>query len=289
MLYTIRNEQITVKINSVGAEIVSVRHKDCEYIWQGDPALWKDHSPLLFPICGRLFEGHYTYAGKTYTMELHGFARHMPFACVSEAEDRLILRITATEQTRAVYPFGFELTVEYRLTGNRLLTRATIRNTGGCVLPATFGGHPGFRVPLDGGSFEDYYIEFGEECSPDMLILSDSCLNTGRKQGFPLRDGRILPLRHSLFDNDAIFMSRMADRVTLKSGKSDRSVTLYYPDMPYFGLWHAPRTEAPYVCLEPWCGLPAYDGVTDDMERKNDMFRIPVGSEKTVSFEITFG
>lgn len=288
MLHTIQNDQLAVRIDSMGAELVSVRRGDCEYIWQGDPALWADHSPLLFPICGRLFGGSYTYDGKTYSMEPHGFARLMPFETVTKTDDRLVLGISATEQTREIYPFEFELTAEYRLTGNRLLNRVTIRNTGDRILPATFGGHPGIRVPLDGGSFEDYYIEFGEECSPDMLILSDACLNTGKKQGLPLKDGRILPLRHDLFDRDAVFMSRMADRATLKSEKSERSVSMYYPDMPYFGLWHASRTEAPYVCMEPWCGLPSYEGETDGLEQKNDMFRIPAGSEKTVFFEMTF-
>jgi galactose mutarotase-like enzyme len=59
--------------------------------------------------------------------------------------------------------------------------------------------------------------------------------------------------------------------------------------MPYLGIWHKPRTEAPYVCIEPWCGLPGFDGVTEDMETKHDMFRIEPGATQTAEFSMIFG
>ena len=59
--------------------------------------------------------------------------------------------------------------------------------------------------------------------------------------------------------------------------------------MPYLGLWHAQKSEAPYVCIEPWCGLPSFDGEVDDFTQKCDMFRIPAGEEKTVRYAVTFG
>ncbi len=288
MQHILKNKQLTVTVDEYGAEVVSVRRGTCEYLWQADPVFWGNHSPLLFPICGRLFEGKYDYEGQTYEMNLHGFARHADFTFVGGGADFLNFRLSSSPELRRQYPFDFCLNVEYRLAGDTLRLRAEIVNTGDVTLPATFGGHPGFNVPLDGGEFTDYVIEFSEECSPDQILFSDACLNTGRRRALPPVKGKTLALRHDLFDHDAIFMSRVANRVTLKSEKSARSVSLYYPDMPYLGLWHKPRTQAPYVCIEPWCGLPAYDGERDDLAVKNDLFRIPAGSSKQVMFEMSF-
>lgn len=289
MLYTLKNSQLTVTLSDLGAELVSVRCAgDCEYIWQGDPTYWAGHAPLLFPICGRLFDGRYTWEGKDYAMSIHGFARRSVFACEPVGDDGLRFTLCSSEQTRQVYPFDFAMTVEYHLSGKELSSQITFRNTGDTLLPAAIGLHPGFNVPLDSGSFEDWYLEFSDPCSPDRLLFSDTCFMTGKKEAFLLENGKRLPLRHDLFDNDAIFLSRVGEEISLRSDKSDRHVTFRFPGFPYLGFWHAPRTEAPYVCIEPWCGLPSFDGEVDDFGKKCDMFRLCPGDEKTVAYSIVF-
>lgn len=37
----------------------------------------------------------------------------------------------------------------------------------------------------------------------------------------------------------------------LTSDKGKKSIHVNYPDMPYLGLWHWPKTDAPYICIEP--------------------------------------
>lgn len=292
MLYTLKSNTLTVTVSSLGAEVISVRCAgDCEYIWQGNPEYWSGQAPILFPICGRLFGGTYTYRGKEYEMGIHGFARTSEFT-VSHADDTHIsMTLTQNEQTLAQYPFDFELTVSYTLNGNSLSSSVNIKNTGEKTMPATFGAHPGFNVPLDSGEFEDWYVEFGNDCTPNEIVLSDTCFNTGRKRAYPLVNSRIIPLRHILFDIDAVFIDKVCPPVTLKSDKSSRYVKLEYAteDMPYIGLWHKPQSSAPYVCIEPWCGLPAYDGVTDDIEKKNDMLHILPSREKTICYKMIFG
>ncbi len=288
MLYTIKNDKLTVMIDSFGAQIMSVKGGDCEYVWQGDPEFWAGRTPILFPICGRLFAGKYTFEGKEYEMNIHGFARNMTFDVVSATDTEIVFSLASNQETLSLYPFDFKLTVSYVLDGNKITSDVVITNTGDKLLPATFGAHPGFNVPLDNGSFEDWYIEFGEDCTPNELLFSDTCFNTGKKRTFELVDSRKLPLRHSLFDIDAIFMDRIAPSATLKSDKSDRSVTLNYSQMPYLGVWHKPRTQAPYVCIEPWCGLPSFDGQIDDMATKNDMFHILPSKEKQIRYEMIF-
>ena len=288
MLYVLKSHSLTVEISSVGAEIMSVKRGACEYMWQGDPEFWASRAPLLFPVCGRSFGGVYTHEGKTYELTNHGFARRQDFDAVKSSDTELILVTRANDDTRAVYPFDFELEVRYLLDGDRLYSEVKVTNTGDAVLPSTFGIHPGFNVPLDGGEFEDWYLEFAEESTPNELMFSDTCFNTGKKRPYPLKDSRILPLRHELFGIDAIFMDRICPSVTLKSDKSQRSVTVNFSGFPYMGVWHKPKSKAPYVCIEPWCGLPSFDGVIDDVMTKNDMLHLLPAHSHTYSYDIIF-
>ena len=91
MLYTIENSEIRVQISDMGAELQSICLKadGSEYLWQGDKTFWSGRAYNLFPICGRLSEGKYTYAGKTYEMNLHGFARKTAFEAVDQGPDSI--------------------------------------------------------------------------------------------------------------------------------------------------------------------------------------------------------
>jgi galactose mutarotase-like enzyme len=288
-MYVLKNDTLTVSISPIGAEIMSVKRGDCEYMWQGDPEFWSSRAPLLFPVCGRSFGGVYTHEGKTYELTNHGFARRQEFAPKLVTDTELVLVLNANDDTRKVYPFEFELEVRYVLTGERLYSEVKVTNNGTTVLPATFGLHPGFNVPFDNGSFEDWYLEFAEECTPNELMFSDTCFNTGKKRPYPLKDSRILPLRHELFNIDAIFMDRTSSSVTLKSDASQRSVTVNFSGFPYVGIWHKPQSKAPYVCIEPWCGLPSFDGAIDDIMTKNDMLHLLPSHSHTYSYDIIFG
>ena len=289
MLYTLQNDILTVQVSDIGAEIHSVKREDCEYIWVGDPAFWSSHAPLLFPVCGRFFEAKYTHEGKTYEIPCHGFIRKAPLLLECVNDTSICFRVESTEETKKIYPFDFVLKIWHVLEGESITTRFEIENTGASVLPATVGGHPGFNVPLGGkGKFEDYYLEFGKTCSPDQIGISSRGLFTGKKTAYPLEEGNILPLSHKLFEIDGIFLSRMDSTVTLKSAKSARAVTLEYPDMPYLGIWHPSASKAPFVCIEPWCGLPGYDGEMEDIITRHDMFHILPGKVQTVQFKMIF-
>ncbi len=289
MLYTLKNDDLTVTVNDLGAELWSVtsnRH-GTEYLWQGDPTFWKDRSPIMFPFCGRVQDGGYSYEGKTYPMGCHGFAAGEIFS-VSRDRDSLRFTLRANDRTKEIYPFDFLLEVTYRLSGETLFLNLAVTNEGDKTLPFTLGAHPGFRVPPEEGSFEDWYLEFGQDCLPRQMEISEDGFRTGQEIEYLLRDGRILPLSHRLFDIDGIFLYGMAPSVTLCSKKSERFVRLKYPDMPYLGFWHC-QGEAPFLCIEPWCAMPAVKGESEDLSEKDGLFRIRRGEKRDVTVEMIFG
>lgn len=111
MLYEIRGEQISAVIDSLGAQIMSVKKDDTEYLWQGDAKYWKDRALTLFPYIARLTEGKYRYQGKEYKMDIHGFAKDSEFRLIERKEDEVILEICDTPETKNAirFPFGSRL------------------------------------------------------------------------------------------------------------------------------------------------------------------------------------
>ncbi|MBR3844219.1 MAG: aldose 1-epimerase family protein [Clostridia bacterium] len=290
MLHTLQNEKIIVDIDSLGGELMSIRTKadNGEYLWQGNPEYWANRAFHLFPICGRLVEGKYTYQGVTYDMQIHGFLRDTELTVEEKSDTAITFSMVDSAETRAQYPFGFKVYVSYRLDGTTIHVDFKVENTDNKDLIFTLGGHPGFCVPLEEGlTFDDYVVEFANPCKPNELEFSPALLITGETHPFALEDDIRLHLSHDLFSFDAIFLQDMDSSVTLKSSKGTKSVTVACKDAKYLGLWHKPQSDAPYICLEPWLGIPAYDGKTDDLETKRDMVHLASGKTFETGFSIT--
>ncbi|MBO4979257.1 MAG: aldose 1-epimerase family protein [Clostridia bacterium] len=291
MLYTLKNQQLQVTVSEIGAELQSIQTPDGrEYLWQGDPTYWKDRALNIFPYVAIPTEGMCTYKGKAYPMPEHGFAPISRF-CLRRQEDGVLeLELTDNEQTRSQYPFRFSFAVGYELCGARLEVTYRVRNKSEETMFFGIGGHPGFRLPLTKDTcFEDYYMEFSEPCKPWRVGFTESFFVNGCDTPFPLEMGRRLPLRHELFDHDAVILRHMAKAVTLKSDKTDLSVTVAYPQMNYLGFWHTNCSQAPFVCIEPWTSLPSRDGIVEDLACQSDLVALPTGETYTNTWSITIG
>ena len=289
MLIAINNGQVKMTVDTLGAQMMSLQSADgTEYLWQADPAYWADRSPVLFPFIGRLTNNSYRYCGKVYPMGIHGFAAASEFTPVAQTEDRIVLELTATEETRRQYPFDFSFQIAYALDNNTLSVTYSIKNRDEKILPFGVGGHPGFNVPLlSGERFEDYTLIFSQACQPDRVGFTPAVYLSGKDEAYPLENGKELPLRHDLFDEDAVILKNMAREVTLKSSVSGRGVTVSYPDMPYLGIWHWPKTDAPYVCIEPWTSLPARQDVVEEFSCKSDMLQLAPGKTYDTTWNVT--
>lgn len=288
MIYTIKNDLLAVQISSLGAELYSIKTTDgCEYMWQGDAKYWGGRAPIMFPICGRFFGGKYTYLGKEYEMGSHGIARHSEFSLKSQEDSKITLSLIGNEETKKSYPFDFVFDVTFSLNGPSITVEYNVENTDSKELIFGLGGHPAFNVPLeDGLSFEDYKVEFPNECDAFRLDFSPTCFCTRDDKLYLGGKTKKIDLRHDLFDDDAIFLYNTPKMVTLSSSKGTRSVTLKFDDMKYIGFWHATKKDAPYVCIEPWCSSPSDDGIVDDLLTKKEMVHLAPASTHKTKYEI---
>ena len=289
MKYVLYNDLFKVSVRDYGAELQSIKSvkTGIEYLWQGSDVYWEDRAPVIFPICGRLCQGKYTYKGKEYQMEMHGFAQRSTFKVTEHNPNKVVMEIKANDFTREQYPFEFTLKLIYELQGNKLTQTYVVENNDQKELIFTIGGHPGFNVPWkDGEQYEDYYIEFANDKPQYNIFFNEEGLFNGRKELQTMVDGKIIPLSHDLFDNDALFLQDGAKEVAIKSKTNDTTITVKYDDMTRVGLWKDEKTTAPFLCIEPWCGIPSSVGVIDDLETKKEMTRLASGRTYTASFTI---
>lgn len=280
MNYIIENQSLMVTVSTLGAELMSIKSKTngIEYLWQGDEKYWSGRAPNMFPICGRLWDKKYTYLGKEYTMPNHGIARGSELTLKEKKNDEITLSLLSNEETRKSYPFDFEYLVTLRLEENTLFVTYTVKNLGKNELIFAVGGHPAFNVPINNeGNFSDYFVEFENECNALRVDFSKECYCTKNDKYYTQGGVKRINLDHSLFDDDAIFLYNTSKKVTLGTKLHNHSVTVTFPQMKYVGLWHAPKTDAPYICIEPWSSIPANHGEIDDLLTKEQMNHLPSG------------
>ncbi len=289
MLHTIKNGSMRVTVSTLGAQMQSITGADgTEYLWYGDAAYWGSRATNLFPYVGRMTKETYIHNGKEYHLGTHGFARQMEFSAHQESERRVTFTLTDDESTRECYPFRFAFSVTYELVGAQIRIAYRVENSGSETMYFGLGGHPGFRLPLEEGKcFEDYSLTFAQPCRPSRALLAPSYLISGVETLFPLENDTTLPLRHELFDDDAIILRHFDKTLTLSAGEGSRGVRVHIPEMPCLGIWHAPRTDAPFVCIEPWVSLPSRDGVVEDISQQSDLVSLPAGETYENEWSIT--
>jgi galactose mutarotase-like enzyme len=276
MAYTIENDHLKIEVASAGAELKSIVKKKnrAQYIWNGSAEWWPRSAPVLFPIVGKLNNNAYQYQGKTYSLPQHGFARDQEFVVRSATNESIALRLTAQEDLMLQYPFPFTLTITYSLNESDLHISYEVANTGKSLQYFSIGAHPGFAL-APGETLNDYYLEF-EHAETASRYLLENGLFTGVTEPV-LNNTNRLDIDEKLFLKDAIVFKNMkSTAVSLKSRKSAHALTYSFEGFPYFGIWSKPG--APFLCLEPWCGLADPVGFQGDLSIKEGITRLEPGA-----------
>ena len=83
----------------------------------------------------------------------------------------------------------------------------------------------------------------------------------------------------------AILKGLNSKRVTLRHPDSPRGATTDFTDFPYMGFW--PVSDAPFLCLEPWQGLPPEADFAGDFTDKEGMLFLEAGEAYRASWALT--
>ncbi|MDE5004778.1 aldose 1-epimerase family protein, partial [Francisella tularensis subsp. holarctica] len=92
------------------------------------------------------------------------------------------------------------------------------------------------------------------------------------------------------FDHDALVYSCFTDkRVRLAETGSNRYIEVTFDGFEYLGLWSKPKSNAPYVCIEPWCGRSDTLGMDFNIEYRIGNVDIEPQQNISSSYTIEFG
>ncbi|WP_420458911.1 aldose 1-epimerase family protein [Neolewinella sp.] len=260
MDHHLENELLRITVQGTGAELKSLvkRETGQEYIWSGDPAVWASTAPVLFPIIGNLKEGKTRIEGREYAIPKHGIIRHNDqLELYSKREDRLVFRLCSSEETYAVYPYHFDFRITFRLRNEHLIVYHEVLNRDDRPMLFHLGGHPAFRVPFYvGDTYEDYYLRFehAEDSVSYQVTDAGTVSNTDTRPVPWTEGGKVLPLTHELFAQDALVFKDLESRsVNLESRNHGPVLKLDYAGWTHLGVWA--KTNGDFICLEPWIGL----------------------------------
>lgn len=212
MKYELKNEQLTVGFETKGAEMISLRGNKSgkEYLWNADAKFWGRHSPVLFPIVGRVRDNTYRYDGQEYHLFQHGFARDMEFECISQEPEEIWFRLKATPDTKRNYPFEFQLEIGYRLENDTVRVMWKVTNLEKeKEMHFSIGAHPAFMCPLNEGEKQsDYGIVMDEEEEVMYSFIgAEDGLMFNHKNGLKLEHG-YHKFEEGFFDESAYIIEK---------------------------------------------------------------------------------
>lgn len=289
-MHILENAALRITVADAGAQLSGVWDKEAgaERLWTADPAVWNQHAPILFPFVGKLTDGKYRVGGKEYPMATrHGFARDKVFTCTGETADCVEHVLAATDETRAVYPYDFRLSVRHSLdveNPRRLRVAWTVENTGGETMYFSIGGHPAFLLPA-GVRKEDCYVFF-----PGREVLS---YFNASDAGFAMTQApHLLGLdrgfAHYRADVPDTWIFEDQDIASVGIALPDKKpyVLMNCAGFPMLAVWANPK--GPFICLEPWYGRTDDEGFTGSLPEKKGIQTLEAGGKREYVYTMDF-
>lgn len=268
----LKNDTLCARIQLRGAELKSLTRGDTEYIWPGDEAIWASSAPLVFPICSAMKDDSYYYEGKKYAMQKHGYARFCTFKVETQTESCATFLLCSDEESRKYYPFDYELRITYRLEENTLFIGYNVKNCSKTDMYFSIGAHTGYFCPE---GVEQYDLLLPEKESLVNTLLQGDLL--GYQTQTITENSDRFALTYDYFEKDPLTFEHLKAReVVLKNRVNGRAVKVCFPGFDTFLIWTKPG--APFVCLEPWCGITDRTDTTQDITVKEKIQTLAPGA-----------
>lgn len=270
---------LKIKTVKKGAELVSVKANDIEKMHDGEN-FWNRHSPVLFPIVGKLKNGKTIIEGNEYQMGQHGFARDMEFEEIGE--NSYVLR--SNEETKVKYPYDFELYISHNVQKNKVITKYKVVNKDSKTMYFGLGGHPAYACEYASGK---YRLEFEDiEDRLEIYQLEDGLLkkNPEKLTKF-FRENRIF-LDKKTFEKDALIIKNInSSKIYLKT-ETKTILAFEFKGFPYLGVWSKPG--ASFVCIEPWQNHTDDVDASGNFEDKENILKLEPNEEFDAEYSVEF-
>ncbi len=193
-------------------------------------------NPILFPLCGNLPNNTYNVDGTDFNIKQHGFARELPWTVTAESNQggaSVTVELTSNEQTKAVYPFDFNVLFTYVLRGNTLEIRQEYKNLSSTQMPFSSGFHP--------------YFLCGDKSQIEANIPSASYEDNRTKESFAF-DGKF---NFEQDEIDSVFGKLSSRSTSVVDNDRKLKIAIDYDDFyTYLVFWTVKGKE--FYCLEPW-------------------------------------
>lgn len=264
----IGNDKLSVRISTLGAQLLSLNDGRNEYMWQADENVWNFTAPVLFPICGRLKDNRYTYRGKEYELPIHGFARFKEFTIESYNKNNACFLLNSDEETIKVYPFEFEFRVMFEITEKKLNITYHVTNPSKEKIYFSFGGHEGYSC-AEGA--DNYFIKFENDNHLTRYMLNDGFFNSQTEE-LSLDNGRLM-LDYKEFEKCTYVFRNINSKSLILSDKNEkRRIKIGIDGHSTLALWTLPYRK--YVCIEPWCGTSQSIDFNGDLTQKDGIIEL---------------
>ena len=277
--------KLKAMVKAEGAELTSLKDGEGrELLWQAEAA-WPRHSPVLFPIVGKVKDDTLRIGEASFPMGQHGFARDSRFTLVEHDATGCRFLLQDSEATRAVYPFAFRFEVAYALHGATLAVTYSVTNAGEGTLPFSVGAHPAFRWPLPGSAGKlAHRIEFEQEEAGPFFRLNDKGLIDQTPHALPTH-GRALGLREDLFRPSAMILLNPASRRLQYGAPGAPGLEVAWQGFGQLGLWMKPGAD--FLCIEPWAGHADIDGYDVDLWSKPGIEMLNAGETRRFTWRVS--
>ncbi len=277
------NAHLRVDVSSLGAEMQALTTTDGRnWLWNGDAAWWNGRSPILFPLVGKAPDNRLTIDGKIYEMNQHGFARRSEFTLVTSTAVMARYELAASEATRQVYPFEFQLALIYTLDEHKVTVAAEVENRDTRPLPFGLGYHPAFAWPLPGAEGRPHTVTLDNGAEPTLVRLQDGLLKP-TAYASPFTAGRLV-LDPALFDADAMIFPEGAGTALTYAAEGGPLLKFTFDNLPNLALWQKPG--APFICIEPWHGTAALLGASNDITKRPYGVTLAPGAKARFAFTV---
>lgn len=287
----LENDLLHIKISNVGAEIQCIYHKreKIDYLWGGNPHYWSGHAPVLFPIVGRLNENRYFHKGQAYELPQHGFARRMEWEVEEAESSKAVFVLKANKETKEKYPFEFLLRAIYSLQENTLKISYSVQNFSQETMPYSLGSHPSFNVPLKNeGEFGDYQITFEPPLDLEYFEMDTAPYLSGTKRPLQQLKNGNLPMKRELFQGSLLIDTESAIETVTLTSPDHHGIRLDVSQFPFVCFWTKEETEAHFLCIEPFHGLPDIFGEPGEISEKKGILLLEPKEEKIHTYKMDF-